>query len=320
MDRTHRRKLGLVLCSVVVAGVVLTGWLSASAQVSGQAKNNSETSVKVSLPTVPPMSELFPEIYDKNGCLRLPEDEGGGSRCPAPAPEPELVDDSPRTYRGLRGFGGPYYATQIDGRSVVLLAESLTVASEGTWSAQGLIRNQKSQEIGNVTVTASLFAGNGTLLDEVAGVVPVTVLRPGEPAPFEIHTSHPVTEVDRVEWAVETGTPNGASRDFLVQPYWQLRYGSRYLLNGADRPDAPYPYVLAAGFRNLGRTVKSAKLVVAWLDESDKVVWMETTSLAPEFPQVYRDGRGNFQKITVTNDQIGPRLSSLTPMFWVVGE
>jgi hypothetical protein len=84
--------------------------------------------------------------------------------------------------------------------------------------------------------------------------------------------------------------------------------------------DPPYPYVLAAGLRNLGAPLSRATLVVAWLDESGRVVWMEKAPVAAAFPKIPRDGRANFEEIRVYDAAIGPRLINLDKMYWVVGE
>lgn len=84
--------------------------------------------------------------------------------------------------------------------------------------------------------------------------------------------------------------------------------------------DPPYPYILAAGLRNLGAPLSRATLVVAWLDESGRVVWLEQAPVAAAYRSIPHDGRANFEEIRADDPAIGPRLINLDKMYWVVGE
>ena len=296
----------LITASMVTGGLVFSGFL-------GQT-------LRVTLPELPPVWELYPDVYDKDGCLQVPADEGGGRRCGPPAMV-FPIDHSPETHRVLKGFIGRYYASLVNGNAVTVLQESLTIADSGTWRAWGLVRNETMRNVGNVTVSATLFGRDGTLLDRVSAKVPVSVLRPGEPGPFTIRSTISVSDVARVEWSVEPGALNPAvSRDFIVQPFWEVPFGVSEW-RGVKRNDSPYPYVLSAGFTNLGSRIQRATLVVAWLDENNRVVWVETAPLAPGTgASIPPDGSANFVEIRVSDSAVGPRLYDYTKMYWVVGE
>lgn len=310
------RLAGLVLASLVTGGLVLT---SAGTVIGVSGPTAAMT--RVFLPDLPPVSTLYPDVYDTDGCLRVPADEGGGRRCGPPLETMPPVDGSPNVYRVLQGFAGPHYATMVDGKAVTILQESLTVSSIGTWRAWGLVRNEMNRSVGNVVVTASLYAQDGTLLDQPSVTVPISVLRSGEPGPFAVRSAVAASDVVRVEWSVQAGMPNQvASRQFIIQPFWEVPFGVSEW-RGVNRDDPPYPYTMATGFRNLGGRIRGATLVVAWLDENQRVVWLDTTPLdSRTTPEIPHDGSANFALLKVGDGQIGPRLYDLTKMYWVVGE
>jgi len=175
--------------------------------------------------------------------------------------------------------------------------------------------------VGKVRVNATLLGRDGTILDRVSVKVPVSVLRPGEPGPFKIVSNISVSDVAQVEWSVEPGALNPAvSRDFIVQPFWEVPFGVSEW-RGVKRNDSPYPYILSAGFRNLGSRIQRATLVVAWLDENNRVVWVETEPLAPgTITNIPPEGSANFAEIRISDPTVGPRLYGYTKMYWVVGE
>jgi len=100
----------------------------------------------------------------------------------------------------------------------------------------------------------------------------------------------------------------------MVQPYWEVTFGVSEW-RGVKRDDSPYPYVLSAGFTNLGSRIQRATLVVAWLDENNRVVWVETAPLDPgTIENIPPDGSANFVKIRVSDSTVGPRLYDYTKM------
>lgn len=320
MNSKRTVRFRLAIAAFVVASLITGGFVLAA---SGAAIRTPEQAVRVSLPSLPPVWELEPEIYDKDGCLKMPPDEGGRKCGPSleeagkALPMPK-GDDSSSTYRVLRGFAGPNFAPLINGTSVAVLPESVTVTNRGAWRGWGLVRNESTRSVGNVVVTATLLGSDGSLLEQASAQVPISPLRPGEPGPFTITATVAADQVSKVLWSVQAPEPaHLASRDIQIQRYWEEPYG----IDTGGRMDPPYPYVLAAGIRNLGVPINGATLVVAWLDDQGRVVWVEKTPLASEFNSIIpRDGSANFTEIRVGDAKVGPRLLNLEKMYWAVGE
>lgn len=234
-----------------------------------------------------------------------------------PVQIPEELAKAQYGYNGSR----IYHNDNPTGKGVIFLEESLTVADEGKWRAWGLVRNELPQAVGDVKVTAALFAADGRLLEKTSTTVPVDPLRSGEPGPFMLNSEIPVATVARVEWSVTEGKPNPqATRDLETQFYWQLPFGKAEPRPGTRRTDPPYPYVLATGFVNRNGPLMDAHVVAAWLDRSGRVFWVETARMAPEFKRpLPPDGAANFNKIQVSDPSIGPRLDQADNMLWTVG-
>ncbi len=184
----------------------------------------------------------------------------------------------------------------------------------------GLIRNETTKKVGEVTVTAVLRSEDGSELEKAYTIVPVGGIRPGEPAPFSIDSSTPVNEVASIDWSVDASPGNDISRNFDVRVYDQIPYGVNEY-KGIPREDKSYPYVLSTGIRNYGQNINTAKLVVAWLNQNNEVVWIETTSLSEAFSDgVKQDGSANFKDIVIEDKKIGSLLNNSQYMIWVVGE
>lgn len=216
------------------------------------------------------------------------------------------------------GFSGPsgLYSKGISNKGVVLLEDSITVATEGKWRAWGLVRNDTMRDVGAVVIAAALWDRNEALLDYPTATVPVDPLRPGEPGPFEIKSRVDASDVARVEWRVIAGLPNPArSREFQILVYWQLPYGVSEW-KGVKRHGPPlYAHVMYAGLENLGDPINDATLAVAWMD-GGKVVWVETASLDPQkfCPPIPRGGNGDFKKIEIRDDYLNV-LEERQPMY-----
>lgn len=222
------------------------------------------------------------------------------------------------------GFWGPYYKTDVGNTGVELMEGSITVATSGGWKAYGLVRNDQEDHVGGIVVKAVLHNKDGVVLDEVTAESPVGNLRPGEPAPFAVHSSVEASDVAEVKWSVTWGRADQAvSRDLLLQKYYELPYGVS-TDHGVARNDDPYPYVLAAGVKVMGRPIRNATLIAAWVDAQDKVITVGSTELfgAVEHPRIIaKGGAGNFNKLLVTDPEIGVRIGEdLTAMYWVVGK
>lgn len=172
----------------------------------------------------------------------------------------------------LRGFKGRMYARTLGGEAVRLLEETVRLNADGPWEAMGLVRNETPREIGRVAVTAFLYNASGQRAGSARAVVPVPLLRPGEPAPFRISSAVPVAEVLRVQWAVEVlPLPQRVTRDLDVLVFWQIPYGLTEW-RGQPRKGPPYPLELQLGYHYLPPDAES----VDDLNKAEEPPWLGT--------------------------------------------
>lgn len=218
--------------------------------------------------------------------------------------------------RTLQGFSGSHFAEEVNDDGVKVLTESISSSDNGSWRALGLIRNELTRDVGGVEVYASLYTANGSLLKKVSASVPVDRIRPGEPAPFSIASDIPVSMVARVDWEAVPNTPGATTfRSILVKTYWQQPYGQ------PDGPDSVAPYILSAGLTNLGPSIHDALLVVGWLDDLGRLVWLETSPALKGTQQIIpHNGGAVFDKIRVSVPEVSRRLHNLETIMWVVAK
>ncbi|MBF5042037.1 hypothetical protein FGE12_06495 [Aggregicoccus sp. 17bor-14] len=272
----------------------------------------------VPLPELPSREALHPEVYDADGCLKAVR-PGEGRKCGAP-PSRAARAAAPRVPTALRGYEGPGYAAEVSGAGVVLVPDSLTVRDFGTggWSALGLVRNDTAAAVGVATVQAELVGADGAVLDTLSAQAPVSLLRPGEPAPFSLESGVPATSVAQVRWSVRAEAPlPGATRDYLVQAGWELPQGAPSF-RGEPRQDAPYPYVQSVGFRALGTPASSVTLAVAWLDKG-RVVALVTEPAPEDVDTTYEEASAQFAPVTVSGPDAAS-LHTLSRIYWVSGK
>jgi hypothetical protein len=211
---------------------------------------------------LPSLHVRSPDLYDEDGCARIPPGEGDGVRCgpsredlerlheeqeaciqvEAGTPNLEKIFKEARhtgrcvfveprlPSKNLAGFRGPYYTTDLEAGEVVVLKETLTTAREGTWQAWGLVRNETPMPVGEVNVTASLIGAGGAVLDRPSTEVPVDPLRPGEPGPFIITSTVEAARVTSLEWLIVTDPPNPqvppGVREVELLTMWTLPFGA----------------------------------------------------------------------------------------------
>jgi hypothetical protein len=280
------------------------------------------------LPLLPPLHILEPGEFDEDGCELPPHDEDGPPDC-GPLVEPDTIEETD-PWLHLLGFSGFLYTTDLTSDAVVLLEDSLSLSTSGSWEASGLVRNETSNDA-VVGMSATLFDADGREVGTYSATLPLEQLRPGEPGPFTVRTEVPATEVSDVEWAIhaEEAIPS-ASRRFQILTYWEVPYGdrARFDLVYEDPPIPPYPYVLSGEVENLGRELTGKpKIVAAWLDEDRRVV--EVTSVqagevpfasdtAPEFPESLSARATIPFFLAVEDAEVGPALDGAIPMLWAV--
>lgn len=189
--------------------------------------------------------------------------------------------------------------------------------------SKGSSANETQSNVGIITVEAQLLSSDGTVLDTVITDSMVKNIRPGEPVPFVIKSTISASQVSEVKWITGTkniGESKNISREANIMVNYELPFGQANYM-GIPRDDAPYPYVLATSFDNLSIGIKKAQIVAAWLDETGKVVWIETVSLDPAFSNgVPQDGSAVFQNIIVKDSEIAPMLNQIPYTLWVVGK
>ncbi len=300
------------------------------------ATTPSSAPATVTLPTLPDDRERFPDMYDERGCIRLGPEPDALVDCGAPPSpgEPQPPED-PDAWKGLMGFIGPYYNLELRAQAVVVLEQSVTTTTQGSWGAWGLVRNETPHPVGKVHVTASLLRADGTLLGEATGQVPVDPLRPGEPGPFSLTSTVAAAEVAGVEWSVGAGTPSSlAPRDLEILLFWDLPYGDRERDPLLDPETPPYPYVQFGRMHNLGTVpLPDPGVVGAWVNGEDRIVMVVSPVVgwqridlpgSPIVPvDVLEPGAPVDFYFFVSDPEMGPRLSDpqtdLNLMLWGVG-
>lgn len=276
------------------------------------ADQNSKKMTKVRIPKKPEIWEIHKNLDKEKFKPNLTVE---------PSDEELEIQNQDTVTRSLEGYYGPNYATQVEGSDIVVLNNSINISNEGLWSAKGLIRNETLEDAGKVSVYAELISFDGHLLDKISAEVLIERVRPGEPAPFIINSKVAASEVAEVKWsAIGKSTSNNISRNANIMVNYELAFGSESY-KSIKREDAPYPYLMATSFDNLGESIKSAQIIAVWLDESGKVVWIEMRDLDPAFKDgVPIDGSAIFENIIVSDPIIAPKLSTYAYSLWVVGK
>ena len=206
----------------LIAGTVLAAAVLSGAGLVASASDPSSSS---DLPELPSVTEQVAGLYDGDGCLRtgLRADEVD---CSVRADEVDeaLSHGGGREPRLLQGFSGSHWLGQVDGRGPRVLPDSVTLSEEGSFTASGLARNEGTEVLATLSVTARLVDGAGAELDEVTVVSPVRDVRPGEPVPFALSSPVATSTIDHVEWSVTGGaTGDEATRALSWTPFWERR-------------------------------------------------------------------------------------------------
>jgi len=236
----------------------------------------------------------------------------------------------PTTWASLRGFIGPGYVQQLSGQAQVL-QPTVVVSTSGTWSAQGLVRNETPTDAGLV-VTAHLLAADGSVLATVSGASPVGVARPGEPIPFSIGSDTPRGSVKDVTWEVDVRAIDvTVIRDFQILEFWRVPWGDRAAERFDPPSDPPYPFVLYGAVSSFGEEpVASIEVVAAWVNAEGQVEWITTarvgvvpndSEMSAVAPDLLRQGQQGDYYLVLVEKAVGKAASvgELTPMFWATG-
>lgn len=250
------------------------------------------------LPTLPPAVERFPEAFDADGC-------------PVEAPDPCLSTAAeadqqaaqpgagPAVERQLLGFSGFGWIDEPLSGAVSVLPESIgTVTDEGTWSAQGLVRNETLAAVDGVEVIATLLDGSGALLGTARASVVPTPLRSGEPGPFVVTSEIPATDVASVRWETLVGSTTDPEqrRSHADTVAWTRPFDGQepvdtYLHRD---PPGPRPYVLFGSVENLADGAPGADVAIAWQASDGRVLHVEVVEASCITGDLPADGTCDF--------------------------
>jgi hypothetical protein len=250
-----------------------------------ETRGGASTAIEdASLPTLPPVDEREPLLYDEAGCARIGPDEVD---CSTTAGDLDrALAGTADDWRTLAGYVGPLYAPGAVTGEVAVLTQTVTAPASdaASWSAVGLVRNETGGAVEAVVVEATLLGADGAVLETVRAPALVPTLRPGEPAPFELASEQPVASVADVRWSVTSvpRAPDAPDARLLELATWWDR--------GADDPEpvdfylyrddasGSLPYLLFGAVTNHGAADLSSPLVVAaWMGADGRVVAVEQT-------------------------------------------
>lgn len=176
----------------------------------------------------------------------------------------------PDEYKSLYGYYGPFYNISNLNGQIAVLDQTVYTWPTTLWKASGMIRNQTRQSVHIKRVSATLRAAHNEVLGTATTLVPVSNLRPGEPAPFVIESTLPRSAISTVEWSVDFEIAEHKNR-FLVFDIIDdrgSREGSLYNLFVTIRSED------AAATRRVG-------VVAAWLDNQDRVLYVDSPQVPP---------------------------------------
>ncbi|HEY8061006.1 MAG TPA: FxLYD domain-containing protein [Acidimicrobiales bacterium] len=304
----------LLFAGLVLAGIALSG--------AGLVAGAANPVPRPGLPELPSVSEQVAGLYDGDGCLRTGAGPGDVD-CSVRADEVDeaLSHGGAREPRLLQGFSGTHWLGQVDGRGPRVLPESVLLSAGGAFTASGLARNEGTEVLSTLSVTARLVDGAGTELDEVTVTSPVRNVRPGEPVPFAVSSPVAASTVDRVEWSATGGaTGDESTRALSWTPFWERPVDgdpvALYLYrDGAGRrPHLLFGSVTAVG----GTGVDRPEVVVAQVSADGRLVSLVTASVrGPDgSPVAHLDAGAAGDALVVAADD--PPADGET-MVWVQG-
>jgi hypothetical protein len=282
-----RLVIGVLLTAIALSGCG-DGDPPAQVTVGGSSQSGN-----AALPTLPPIDERNPGQFASDGCAAT----SSGSDCSVTA---DQIDEAQAgtgeaDWRVLAGFVGPRWTTAVGG-SVRILEDTVAVGASATWSATGLVRNEQANAVGAITVRATLLDAGGAEVGTASTEALVPVVRPGEPAPFEIHADVAAGQVASVQWSVTAAPAAEASnRDVELGVLWQRgladpRPVDLYLYR--DPTSGPHPLVVFGSATAVGPSaVTGAAVVGAWLDADGRVIAVAPATVArPEGVALDEDG------------------------------
>jgi hypothetical protein len=311
--RTHS-----IRTAAAVAACLLAGLGAVALWGPGAGSDESD------LPTLPPLEEREPGVFDGDGCLVV------DGECTLQADELDAVAAGVPgdEFRSLEGFTGPRYTTDLHRAAVLVLEGTVTPAESpgGTWTALGLARNETDSAVGRVEVSARLLDTSGAELGVATGTTAVAPLRPGEPVPFTVTSSVPAAQVASVEWsaAAAPAEADAPARAAEITTYWTEVAGEREAVSvdGYTDPAGTKPHVVFGSITGLdGADIADPTVVAAWFDADGRVqhiAEVRAISLAghDELDQLEAADIGDF--LLVVDGPVAPALAASELGLWVV--
>lgn len=371
MTRRAWRRAGGIAASVLVVVALGCGRASdrqpqpvaagaqdpqASAQPAAPAAPVSPSApAKGALPTLPPVQQRAPELFDANGCSRQAPAPAGQAQGPAGcASTAAQVDagaaaEAPDGSRVLAGFVGKHWSTVPTGKVAVLEATISTRAgSNGEWAALGLVRNETESLVAVASVRAELVGGDGGVVEIVTADAQVGPLRAGEPAPFVLAAkSTKSTDVASVRWSADA-TPSSAaaesedpgpagsltspdpdSRTVELQTFWTRQPGDPRRIDlpsyrDTSAVDGALPLVTFGSVTNRGGSdIGHPSVVLAWLDRAGRVAAVRVVRAAinagPVAVLAPQSAADFVASVNAAEAAAIPADQQVTPMIWGLG-
>jgi len=264
----------------LIAGTVLA---AAALSGAGLVAGASDSSPTPGLPELPSVTEQVAGLYDDDGCLHTgPRADEVDCSVRADEVDEALSHGGAREPRLLQGFSGSHWLGQFGGRGPRVLPDSVALSAEGSFTASGLARNEGTEVLATLSVTARLVDGAGAELDEVTVVSPVRDIRPGEPVPFVLTSPMAASTVDHVEWSATGGaTGDAATRALSWTPFWERPVDGEpvalylYRDGAGRRPHLLFGSVAAVG----GTGVDRPEVVVGQVSADGRLVSIVSASV-----------------------------------------
>ena len=304
--------------------VASAGVLTVALAVAGQAGSGEST-----LPTLPPVDEREPEVYDDDGCVDLGPDLPRDCGTTAGQLDAVLAGPPGDEFRTLAGFVGPRWTTELHRDEVLVLEDTVQTSSSGTWRAQGLVRNETGSPVDGVVVQATLRDGDGAEVDVIDAAVAVAPVRPGEPAPFSLEADVDAGAAASVEWSVRSVPTEAAAapRAAEVVTYWTEPVGERSppisIADHVDPTGGVAPHLVFGSVTGIeGALIESPIVVAAWFDADGKVLATTRADVvglggADALDRLRADDLGDFVLVV---DAVGAQaLDSAELARWVSG-
>jgi hypothetical protein len=338
MSNRARRRAATVSGALLLGAMTLAACgrggqpqpVAVGAPAPGPAPTAAPAAGPVPLPTLPPVQQREPALFDGRGCARTGPNPADAS-CSSTASEIDQANAAPGPGQRLAGFVGGAWSTAAPTGTVAVLdgTVSSTATADGHWSATGLVRNQQAATIGGATVHADLLGADGSVLETVTGDALVHPVRPGEPAPFTLQsTTTTATQVASVRWSAEPGSAStdAGGRQVELQTYWTReptdpKRVDTYLFH--DPVAGPVPLVVYGAATDVGSApVTQPHVVAAWSDASGHIVAVRDVAAASSTgdpaAQIAPNGFADFL-FAVPPDALPAGTQLDTPMLWGLG-